>query len=244
MSFDDIRDRNRGGGLAGGRLQGARWWPLALGTTAVVAGLGRHRKGAFVLSALAGVTAALAWRHKQHGGDPDAAGQSSNDAPAHEPQVERSITIGETADVLAQRWRDPQTLPQVMAGFATVRASGEGRQHWRVEGPLGRAYEWDTEPVDDGAGKSIGWRSLPGAPMSNDGFIRFRPAPADRGTVATLHLRFNPPGGLLGDAVVTLLRHRPLGLAAEGVLRRFKSLVETGEIPTTDRQPAARADTR
>ena len=33
-------------------------------------------------------------------------------------------------------------------------------------------------------------------------------------------------------------------MAADGALRRFKSLVETGEIPTTERQPAARADTR
>jgi hypothetical protein len=36
----------------------------------------------------------------------------------------------------------------------------------------------------------------------------------------------------------------PLDLAADGALRRFEGLVETGEIPTTGRQPAARADTR
>ena len=62
--------------------------------------------------------------------------------------------------------------------------------------------------------------------------------------MATLRLRFDPPGGVLGDAPVELLGHKPLNLAADGVLRRFKSLVETGEIPTTERQPAARADTR
>ena len=32
-------------------------------------------------------------------------------------------------------------------------------------------------------------------------------------------------------------------LIAEKALRHFKSLVETGEIPTTAHQPAARADT-
>ena len=70
------------------------------------------------------------------------------------------------------------------------------------------------------------------------------PAPADRGSVATLHFRFDPPGGLLGEATAKLLAGKGLGLAADGVLRRFKSLVETGEIPTTERQPAARADPR
>ncbi len=64
-------------------------------------------------------------------------------APADEPEVERSITIGKTADELYQRWREPNTLPQVMAFLATVRASGDSRMHWRREGPLGRSLEWD-----------------------------------------------------------------------------------------------------
>ena len=131
-----------------------------------------------------------------------------------------------------------------MAGLATVRASGDGRMHWRIDGPLGRAREWDSETVDDRPGEGIGWRSLPGAAVSNEGSIRFRPAPGDRGTVATLRLRLDPPGGALGDAAIRLLGTRPIDLAVDGVLRRFKSLVETGEIPTTERQPAARAHTR
>ena len=61
---------------------------------------------------------------------------------------------------------------------------------------------------------------------------------------ATLRLRLDPPGGALGDAAVRLLGTTPIDLAVDGVLRRFKSLVETGEIPTTERQPAARAHTR
>ena len=72
----------------------------------------------------------------------------------------------------------------------------------------------------------------------------FRPAPGDRGTVVTLHLRFDPPGGTLGSAAVKLLGPTPLHVVVDGALRRFKSLIETGEIPTTERQPAARADTR
>ena len=165
-------------------------------------------------------------------------------AAASKPEVERSVTIGQPPEALYQRWRDPATLPQVMAGFATVRASGDGRMHWTIEGPLGRTYEWDSETSDDSPGVGLGWRSLPGAAIPNEGSIRFTPAPADRGTVATLRLRFDPPVGALGDAAVQLLGTKPLDLAVDSALRRFKSLVETGEIPTTERQPAARADTR
>lgn len=157
-----------------------------------------------------------------------------------EPEVERSLTIGRSADELEQRWRDPETLTRVMAGFATVRPSGDGRMHWEVDGPLGRTFAWDSETVESGGG--VGWRSLPGGDIPNEGSIRFHPAPANRGTVAILDFRFKPPGGVLGDAAVKLMGHKPLGLAADGVLRRFKSLVETGEIPTLERQPAHRDD--
>lgn len=206
---------------AGGTADGPSWIPVAL-----------------ALTALAGVTAVGAMRGRGR------ADGKRDGAPAGEPEVERSLTIGKTADELHRRWRDPATLTRIMAGFATVSAGGGGRMHWKVEGPLGRTYEWDTEAVDDRPGEGVGWRSLPGAAIPNEGSVRFRPAPTDRGTVATLRFSFNPPGGVIGDAIAKLLGHKPLGLAADGVLRRFKSLVETGEIPTTERQPAARADTR
>lgn len=210
------------------------WMPLALGATVVVAGLASRKKG-LVLVGLAGATAvAVLGRGLRERGS----------VRAHEPEVERSITIGKTAHELYERWRDPQTLPQIMEGFATTRASGGGRMHWRIAGPLGHAYDWDSETVDDQPGEGIGWRSLQGAAVPNEGSVRFRPGLDDRGTVATLRFRFDPPGDVLSQVAVKAFGRKPLNLAADGVLQRFKSLVETGEIPTTERQPAARADTR
>lgn len=220
-----------------GPMQGLGWTPAALGTAAVVAVLGNRRKGtlALALAAFAGVVAVEAVRRMQR--DRGQANTSRN-----EPKGERSITIGKTADELRDCWRTPGTLSQIMAGLASVREIDDRRMHWKVKGPLGRAYEWDSETVDDADG-GIGWRSLPDAAFWNEGSLRFRPAPGNRGTVATLAFRFDPPGGAIGDAAVRLFGTTPLDVAAERALRRFKSLVETGEIPTTERQPAARADT-
>ena len=226
-------------------MQGLGWIPIALGTAAIVAKLGNRKKGTMplALTAFAGMAAVAAVRDAQLcRGTADSKEQSG--VSGGEPEVERSITIGKTADELRHCWLDPRTLPQIMAGFATVRAIGDGRMHWKIEGPLGRALEWNSETVDDRPDKGIGWRSLPNAAISNEGSIRFRPAPVNRGTVATLRLRFDPPGGTLGNAAVKFLGTMPLDLAVDGALRRFKSLIETGEIPTTERQPAARADTR
>jgi len=211
------------------------WIPIALGAAALAAALGGRKKGAaaLALGAIAGAGAAGAMR--------SARGESAN--ARAQPEIERSITIGKTADELRQRWLDPQTLPQIMAGFATVQQAGAGRLHWKLAGPLGRACEWDTETVER-AGDGVGWRSVSDAAVANEGAIRFHPASGGRGTVLTLRLRLEPPGGALGEWIVQLLGTTPLRVVADGALRRFKNLVETGEIPTTARQPAARADTR
>ena len=232
-------------GRSGGAIQDLGWVPVALGTAAILAGLGGRQRGKVVLAltALAGVTAVSALR----GGQPHGAragGKGPDGAAGGVRRVERAITIGRSADELRRAWADQETLPQIMTGFATLHAAGDGRMHWRVHGPLGRVWEWESETAAGQPAGGIGWRSSPGAAIWNEGSVRFSPAPADRGTVATLRFGFDPPGGMLGDAAVELLGHTPLNLAVDGVLRRFKSLVETGEVPTTERQPAARADTR
>lgn len=223
--------------------QGVAWTAIGLGTAAVVAGLGGRKSAlAFTATALAGAVALEQMRGRPHGrGREDGKGRGSH---AGRSEVERSITVGRTADELHERWRDPKTVPLIFAGLASVRALGDGRLHWTIERSIGPGAEWDSETSYDRPGDGIGWRSVPGSAIPNEGSIRFRAAPVNRGTVATLRFSFDPPSGLLGAAATGLLQGWPLELAIDAALRRFKSLVEAGEIPTTERQPAARADTR
>ena len=155
-------------------------------------------------------------------------------------EVERSITVEKSADQLYRLWREPQTLTQVMGHVGEVSATSEGRSRWVARAPLGRRLEWETRVVEDRPGEILRWESLPGATVRNEGSVRFRPAEGDRGTVVTLRIRFDPPGGRLGDAAAHLLGVVPRTLVGTA-LRRFKSLAETGEIPTTEHNPSTRA---
>jgi uncharacterized membrane protein len=146
-------------------------------------------------------------------------------------EVRRSITVEKPAHEVYRFWREPQKLSQIMGGFIEVTPVSEGRAHWRVRGPFGRSMEWDTRVVEDRPGEVLRWESLEGAPLPNEGSVYFRPALADQETEATLFLRFNPPGGTLGNTVVKRLRIVPR-IFADMALRRFKSLAETGEVPT------------
>lgn len=158
------------------------------------------------------------------------------------PEIERSITIEKPADELYRLWRDPQTLSQVMGEFVDVREVGKDRLHWLVRAPFVQPLEWDTQVVEDRPGEILRWKSLEGARLSNEGSLRFRPAPRDWGTEATLHLRFDLPGGVISNNIAKSLGFVPR-LLAEKALRRFKSLAETGEITSLKHNPSARAST-
>jgi uncharacterized membrane protein len=153
-------------------------------------------------------------------------------------EVERTITIGRPREDLYRMFRNPETVSRVMGHFAQVTGSGE-RKHWRVEGPLGKTLEWEERLVEDRPGEFLKWESLPGADVPTDGWIRFREAPRGWGTEVTLSVRFTPPGGAAARSMVRLFGIVPHAVTMKA-LRRFKSLAETGEFPTTNANPAAR----
>ena len=156
-------------------------------------------------------------------------------------EIEGSITVGKTAEELYHFWNDPQHLAQIMGDFAEVTQVGDNRMHWVMRAPLDRHIEWDTQIIEDRPGEFVRWKSLEGAPLPNEGSVSFRRAPKDWGTEVILRLCFDPPGGMLGNWATKKLDIVP-HMLVEKSLRRFKSLVETGEIPTLQHNPAARRD--
>jgi hypothetical protein len=62
--------------------------------------------------------------------------------------------------------------------------------------------------------------------------------------VVVLRASLDPPGGMLGRIAIQMLGNTAPAALASKSLHYFKALVQTGEIPTTERQPAARPDPR
>ncbi len=153
------------------------------------------------------------------------------------------VTIGNPVEEVAHLGRDPLTTARLMGHFAEVEPAGENRMRWRLHAPLGLTYAWETGITEDRPGERQPWRSVERSEIPSEGEVSFRPAQANRGTEVVLRVPFDPPGGVIGGAAAKLLRMVCL-LMAQKTLYLFKSLVETGEIPTTEHQPAARSDTR
>jgi uncharacterized membrane protein len=83
-------------------------------------------------------------------------------------------------------------------------------------------------------GELIAWRSDDDASVPHSGRIEFRDSPNGRGTIVTATIAYDPPAGALGKLVAKATRKDPNAQARHD-LRRFKQLMETGEISTSER---------
>src|SRR5207237_10075425 len=119
-----------------------------------------------------------------------------------------------------------------MQHLVSVRQLDHRRSHWIAKAPAGRTVEWDAEIINEIPDELIGWRTLDGADVISAGSVRFTPATGRRGTEVRVRLQYYPPGGKLGSAVAWIFGAEPSQTIQED-LRRFKRLMEAGEIPTT-----------
>jgi uncharacterized membrane protein len=147
--------------------------------------------------------------------------------------VTKAITIMQPADTVYRYWRDFSHLPNFMAHVQSVVTTGDRRSHWVVSAPAGQSVEWDAEIVEDRPGERIAWRSLEGSDIRHEGSVRFERAPADRGTEVHVDLRYDAPAGQAGAAIAKLFGEEP-GQQIGDDLRRFKQVMETGEVVRSD----------
>jgi uncharacterized membrane protein len=142
----------------------------------------------------------------------------------------RAVTINKPAAKLYAYWRDFSNLASFMENVVTITSHGD-RSHWVVKAPGGQTVEWDARITEDQPNELIAWTSEEGADVANSGRIEFRDAGA-RGTVVTATIAYDPPGGVIGKLVAKMFQREP-AIQARRDLRRFKQLMETGEIATS-----------
>ncbi|MEH2320969.1 SRPBCC family protein [Nostoc sp.] len=154
-------------------------------------------------------------------------------------KVEKTVTINKSVEELYRFWHNFENLPTFMKHLKSVKMYNEKRSHWIANAPLGNSVEWDAEILEDRENEFISWASVEGADVDNSGFVRFKKAPADRGTEVKVVLEYNPPGGALGATVAKLFGEEPEQQIGDE-LHRFKMLMEAGEIATTEGQTSGR----
>jgi uncharacterized membrane protein len=151
-------------------------------------------------------------------------------------KVEKTVTIRKSAEELYNYWHNFENLPTFMKHVKSVTVMDGTRSHWIANAPLGQSVEWDADVIQDEPNRLIAWASAENAEVSNSGFVRFSPAPGDRGTEVKVVMEYEIPGGKLTAAIAKLFGEEPEQQIGDE-LRRFKQLMEAGEIATTEGQP-------
>lgn len=170
----------------------------------------------------------------------DAPVTASKEAKPSRALSAEAITINRPAQELYDFWRDPTNLVGVMENIASIESIDGKRSRWTVKAPAGNEVSWESVITHDVPGREITWQSTEEADIANSGRIEFIDAGA-RGTVVRAVIAYDPPGGTIGKLIAKLFQREPR-IQSRRDLRRFKQLMETGEIATSARNQRQREE--
>jgi len=207
-----------------GLFTAGRWGTMAAGSVLAAIGLSR-RSAAGVVLAITGEGLVLA---------------GAKARPYLKPFSARSsMLLNCPPESAFQLWRNFEDLPRFMHHLQSVTNIGEKQYRWIAIGPAGTLVQWDAEIDSERQNELISWHTLPTSEITVNGRVEFRAEPNNRGTRIDVRVEFVPPAGPLGYALVKLFGKDP-NFTMRQDLRRFKALVEAGEIPTTEGQAHGR----
>ena len=152
--------------------------------------------------------------------------------------IGRTVTIGKSRDELYKEWRDFTRFPRFMENVEEVITMGDGSSKWTIKAPAGTSVEFVTRVTEDRPNEAIAWESNDTSDIRTSGRVEFIEAPPGRGTMLRLTMKYDPPGGIIGQGIAKVLQREP-NIQARRDLRRFKQLMETGEV-TTNASPSGR----
>jgi uncharacterized membrane protein len=143
------------------------------------------------------------------------------------------VTVNRPVEEVYGFWKNPANFSRFMDQIESVTVTSARRTHWKVKAPAGFNVEWDAELVTDVPNEMLSWRSVDGGDVDNTGTVTFRRASGDRGTEVELEMDFKPKGGPVGERIARLFLTVPKTHAMND-LRRFKQIIEIGEVVQSD----------
>jgi uncharacterized membrane protein len=155
-------------------------------------------------------------------------------------RAESSVTIARPAEELYAAWRDFSIHPRFMERVERVTVRPDGRMRWTVSGPMGRTLEWDAVVTDEREGEYVAWATAEGADLPSRGAAWFTPVGHGTTTEVRLVMEFDPPLGMVGQAIAGVFAAVPEEMVRRSLLR-FRDLAEAGALPATAWSAAALA---
>lgn len=149
------------------------------------------------------------------------------------PALRATITVDKTPSDVYSFWRNVENFPSFVSQLESVASGDRIRSHWKAKLANKATLEWDATIVEDTPDQRLLWKvQNPTMRLFLDTVeVRFELAPGGRGTEVHVVLW----GSQLEKPVAASrwLRKLPEGLLFDQ-LRRFKQVIELGEITQSD----------
>lgn len=155
-------------------------------------------------------------------------------------ESEHAITVGRSPAQVFSFWRDLSNLALFMKDISSIEMLSSQRSKWTAILKSGLTAEWIAEITEEVPNELISWTTIEGE-VKSEGTVRFLPAPAGLGTVVSLSVDYEIPGGKLAELATLFTGESPELLILTN-LKRLKCFLETGEISTTEGQPSGREE--
>jgi uncharacterized membrane protein len=148
-------------------------------------------------------------------------------------EVKTVMTINKPRSEVYSFWRNFENLPRFMGHLREVEMLDERRSSWTAQLPGGVGHvSWEAVIEEEQENQLITWSSLPGSTIDNAGEVRFSDSRWEGQTEVCAKISYRLPGGDAGS-VAGKLFNPFVEKMIRNDLKSFKSLLETGEIPTS-----------
>jgi uncharacterized membrane protein len=98
---------------------------------------------------------------------------------------------------------DYQNFDKIMSNVREVKQLDGKTSEWHLSGPLGIPVSWKAITTTFEAPSKLAWQSLEGS-LDTDGYITVEPSAL--GSKVTVNVRYNPPGGAIGEAFTKIFK--------------------------------------
>ncbi len=155
------------------------------------------------------------------------------------PIAAKTLLIGRPRQELYAVWKDYSRFQEFMENVERIEQIEAGISRWTIKAPANQHVTLVTRIREDIPDRKISWASEPDSQIKTSGQVEFEDATGGRGTFVSLVMSYEPPAGTLGQLAAKLFGREP-NIQARHDLRRFKQLMETGEV-TKNASPSGRS---
>jgi uncharacterized membrane protein len=136
----------------------------------------------------------------------------------------QTIQINSPIEKVFAFWQDYSNFPKFMTHVREITDQGDGKSHWVIDGPGGSPIEWDAVITKLITNNTLAWKTVGESAIDHAGIVRFTNG---QGGSTTVHVEFfyNPPAGLAGHSIASLLGFDPKTKMRED-LARLKTVLE------------------